>query len=68
MYPLLPLLPLLPAAGLLLLLSGMTTAGLRGGASPESCFCGRLTATADAAGEEEGGQGAGRQAGRHRGL
>jgi hypothetical protein len=57
--PLLPL-PLLPpaAAGeppllpLLLLLSDMTTAGLTGGASPDSCclsLVGRLTATAEAA-------------------
>jgi hypothetical protein len=48
-----PLLPLLLAAGLLLLLlllSGVTTAGSRGGVSPASCFCGRLTAAADAAG------------------
>jgi hypothetical protein len=42
-------LPLLP---LLLLLSGITTAGLTGGASPVSCLLlllGRLTATAEAA-------------------
>lgn len=59
--PLLP--PLLPAVAaeglllpglLLLLLSGMTTAGLTGGLSPDSCLLLllRLTATAEAAGNK----------------
>jgi hypothetical protein len=55
--PLLPPLPAATAAGEppllpLLLLSGITTAGLTGGASPVSCLLlllGRLTATAEAA-------------------
>jgi hypothetical protein len=51
--PLLLLLPALPLGEpLLLLLSGMTTAGLTVGASPASCLAallGRLTATAEAA-------------------